>query len=199
MLRKTTLPAALVALLVSINAVAEPLRIPMYRQEQTNWCWAAVASTIVDYFRNRTGLAPQCWLATTYRASGSLNGRFCCEGGNASSATCNQPGSIYRPLDAFGHMRQQINGQLTDDTFMRMSDEFREGRPVPAAIRWAGQEVGHAIIAYGIGFGGFAGGQAVYIWDPTTGRQVGLAGLDGLNSYGAERNGAWRAAYFLKR
>lgn len=194
------------AIVLSIGFQAAPawadpiVQMAFEKQTQSNWCWAATSTATINHMRKRKKLDPtvrQCRVVTHYNKVDS-DAAYCCNAGNASSSKCNQPGSMYEPINAHGFLQKQENGQLNDDRFNRLIDQLGKGRPVPGAVRWVGQDVGHAILVYGLGFGGFAGGQAIYIYDPTTGKQAGMQDRGELNNYGSAFNGSWKATYYLK-
>jgi len=184
---------------------AEVIRMDFEKQLNSNWCWAAVTAMTVKYMLKREGnyqsptryKAAQCVLATYYNTNSS-NDYYCCENQNGASNRCNKPGSVGKPLARFKFLDKQITGQLTDSTFRVLSDQIGKKLPVPAGIKWSGRNVGHAITVYGIGMGGFAGGQVIYIYDSITGRQAAFQSRNSLNNYGSSNNGSWKAMYKIK-
>jgi hypothetical protein len=171
-------------------------------QIQDNWCWAATSSTIIVYYEDPR-IAPrkvrQCGLASRYNVPG-VPLDYCCDSSHGSDTnTCNKGNSPAAVLRDFDHLARVIDGQLTDSTFDAMTDEFAANRPPVGIIGWQGTYLSHAIIPYGLGFGGIAGGQAIYIFDPVTGKQVAMQDKDALNGYGAAGNGGWTGTIFTRR
>jgi hypothetical protein len=72
------------------------LDFTMQPQQQTNWCWAAVAASVDAYF-DAVGTKSQCEIATL-----ELRGGDCCANGNASS--CNVYHTLFSSLNRVGHM-----------------------------------------------------------------------------------------------
>jgi len=181
---------------------ADPIvRMKFVNQTQSNWCWAATATSTINHMRrlkNDPDDVSQCRIVTHYNNVNS-DYSFCCKSANASGTKCNQPGSVYGPLNRHGYLKEQITGQLTDDRFDLVISQLKKNLPTPAAVRWVGQNVGHAILVYGLGFPGIAGGQDIYIYDPITGRTGAMQNKNALDKYGTNANGSWKAMYVLKR
>jgi hypothetical protein len=99
----------------------------MQTQEQTNWCWAAVGTSIGLLFG--TGPWTQCETAT---ACLNLPGLNCC----VTPDTCN----VYGFLDlALSHTRSLAALVSGTETAAVLESELDSNRPVCARIAWDGQ------------------------------------------------------------
>jgi Papain-like cysteine protease AvrRpt2 len=112
------------------------MRIP--HQQQTNWCWAAVAVGIKDAYRD--GPLKQCALAT------SIFGQQCCDPG--INPSCDVPHTLEEPLG-----RNFVS--VSDDPSVRTRDFIRrnikqDGRPVAVRLGATNGGAGHfvAIVGY---------------------------------------------------
>lgn len=127
----------------SVKAVAaakapknpEPLATPivhavtftMQSQQQSNWCWAAVAASVADYYDPPSG-----W--TQYTVVNAVNGRTdCCH--FPTSTACNCPGSVADALTATGNLAS-VGGPVSKETII---GELQAGRPTAARVAWVGK------------------------------------------------------------
>jgi hypothetical protein len=99
----------------------------MQHQQQTNWCWAAVAASVSAFFNPNTNWT-QC---------GIVNAEFgrndCCTQG--SSTNCNRPWYLDRALTRTGNLRSWSSGAGTLADIMQ---EINASRPLCARIGWSG-------------------------------------------------------------
>ncbi len=109
----------------------------MQTQQQSQWCWAAVAASVSAFF-NPSATWTQC---------GIVNAEFgrtdCCV--NGSSANCNQPWSIRSGLQRTGNFRSMSLGA---GTMTDVSQDVDIGRPLCVRIGWSGGG-GHAVVIDG--------------------------------------------------
>ena len=82
-----------------------PLNVPLIKQEQTWWCWAACAQMVMRYYGN--DLAAQCDFANW--AFGQTN---CCSTGD--SVDCNKGLARSRVKEVFGHWGIESNTTLAE-------------------------------------------------------------------------------------
>jgi hypothetical protein len=132
---------------VSARAIAPPaggsvssrqLGFTMEQQQQTNWCWAAVSTSVSHYYQ-ATSSWHQCSLANH-----ELGQTSCCQDG--SSSACDQPHYLERGLSAVRHDGGNSSGPLS---FSQVRSEIDAGRPVGCFIRWGSQAVGHFVVIEG--------------------------------------------------
>jgi len=132
----------------------------MEPQEQSNWCWDAVAVSIDDF--RTEGAKLQCTVAKTvlslaYRGLGD-----CC----VNPTPCNKPWYLREALSALGRLNNAPGsgtgaGPLL---FPAIMTEIDAGRPVGIQIEWFGGAYFHfAAIA---GYGAHAAVQRVQVYDP---------------------------------
>ncbi len=186
--------------LLSSNLNAQSFISNMYfeKQKQSNWCWAAVTAMVYRNLTKNDDYLWQCKLAS-HHILGRDNG-YCCEGNNGSSSSCNQPAVLSEILKAESLYDGAHYGGIDSTTWTRMMKEIRLGYPVAIHIGWDRQNVGHAILFYGLTMGGFSGGQGAYFYDPTAGAVITWSDdLDhyAYNTYGS--NGSVGAVYYTKQ
>jgi Papain-like cysteine protease AvrRpt2 len=131
------------------------LDFEMQPQQHSNWCWAAVA-TSVAHFYNRNSKWTQCRVANR-----NLGKKGCCEG---LGRKCNKIGHLQDSLKLVGHSEPPrfIEGKIP---FRRAQHEINARRPVGVRTQWRGSEIGHyiAIVGYHSGL------KMLTVEDPTYG------------------------------
>lgn len=168
----------------SKTLLAGPLNVPMIKQTESNWCWAACADMVTDYYGN-AGLA-QCDFANLL-----FGFNLCCSA--PSSALCNsgcQLNDVSKVLSHYG-----INSSLTQSnvSFSTLDFEILNSRPVEVAYYWLdsqGQIVG-GHVALVIQTGVVNGQQAVRVNDPAYG-SGGVLYSNLITAYG---QGTWVATW----
>lgn len=126
-------------------------------QAQTQWCWAAVSSSVADYYAPHTPPDPsQCALA-----SWAFSPNDCCASGGSSA--CNQPYLQSLALQHVGHRNRSFSGPMT---FSAIQAEIVAERPIAVSIAWnvAG---GHAVTI--TGYATLSGVPSVLVRDPGDG------------------------------
>jgi hypothetical protein len=111
--------------------------IPQIYQEQTEWCWAACAQMVLQFYGED---APQCALAT------QLLGEACCD--NPSDPLCNEPAPVPNLASLYGvwgHNAVLANGDVSFET---LQDEVGINQPVEIGFSW-GDGTGHQILVCG--------------------------------------------------
>src|SRR5262245_55532768 len=103
------------------------LDFSMQHQQQTNWCWAAV-STSVALFYNPASTWTQCAVA-----NGELGRNDCC--GTGASGPCNVYGFLGSSLTRVGHLDHQTG---STSTFAQVQSEVNGGRPLCVRTAWSG-------------------------------------------------------------
>ena len=112
---------------MSPAATSRTLALAVQHQAKTEWCWAAV-STSVNLFFRPTSTHTQCDIA------GSVLSLPCCSGTPASLAACNVPHALHPVLGRY-HLLA-ADPIVKPLTFDRLRGEIDAGRPVCVLIKW---------------------------------------------------------------
>jgi Papain-like cysteine protease AvrRpt2 len=112
----------------------------MQRQIHSNWCWAAVATSIALYYDPESKWT-QCRVA-----NGNLQRRGCC--GKHVSHKCNVTGHLKQVLRLVRHARRpsEVKRRIP---FNRAQREIDAGRPLGVRTQWRGGEGGHFLTIVG--------------------------------------------------
>jgi hypothetical protein len=113
------------------------LAFQMEPQQQTEWCWAAVTSSIDHYF-NSASTWSQCLLANN-----QLQQTTCCA--NGGSAQCNCPWYLDRSLSLVNRLRSYVQGVAS---FTGVQQEINNNDPLGVRIGWTGGG-GHFVVIDG--------------------------------------------------
>jgi hypothetical protein len=108
-------------------------------QQQSNWCWLAVATSVDRFFQSSSTLT-QCQLANTM-----LGETTCCA--NGSTSQCNQPGGTDDALTQVGHFQSNTQGSISWFSLRMEIGLFQD--PIVVRIKWGSAAVGHAVILSG--------------------------------------------------
>lgn len=124
-------------------------------QEESEWCWAAVAVSIDKYFNPGSPLT-QCEIASR------VIGHDCCNNG----ISCNDAETLIQALRAINRWKRTVNGPVP---FQLVKQELDAGRPVCARIKW---KDGYAHFVVLVGYEVLSSG-AVHVdiadpWNPST-------------------------------
>jgi hypothetical protein len=103
------------------------INFAMQAQQQTNWCWAAVSTSVSAFFDNATTWT-QCRVV-----NGELGRTDCCTQG--SSTNCNVPWFLDRALTRTGNLRSMTSGSPTMNDVRQDVDN---NRPLCVRIGWSG-------------------------------------------------------------
>ena len=159
---------------------SKQLAFNMEAQTETNWCWAATATSVSHFY----------WLFSTWTQCRVVNaelGRSDCCGATAPNA-CNVPWWLDKALTRTQNL-VNVTGQAT---FQQVRDEIDAGRPVGARIGWSGGG-GHFMVIYGYSL--VAGTQYFDIDDPIYGKSH-LTVTDFSTNY--QGTGTWTDTYYTK-
>ena len=129
--------------------------ISVQRQLQSNWCWAACASSASGFF-DQASVWGQCAVVNA-----ELDTKQCCADGG--SPKCNVPWYLDRALRRTGNFARKSDGPARWDT---VRAEIDAGRPVGVRIGWFGGG-GHFVMITGYRAAG--GAREVDVQDPWTG------------------------------
>ena len=159
---------------LSGGAAAVTLPQFMQPQQQTNWCWAAVG-TSVGLFYN-TGKWTQCDTAT-----GCLPGEDCCK----APAPCNVYGYLNESLSYTKSYDRYQSGTISVNT---IKNELQAGNPVGTRVAWYGGGA-HFMTITGVS------GNDITIQDPIFGTTT-MAYSNYASRY--QSGGTWTGTYFCK-
>jgi hypothetical protein len=159
---------------------SKQLSFDMQAQTQSNWCWAATATSVSHFYWFLSGWT-QCAVA-----NGELGRVDCCDATVPSE--CNVPWY----LDGALTRTENFVSVTGPATFEQVRDEIDAGRPVGARIGWSGGG-GHFMAIYGYSLVG----RTTYfdIDDPIYGKSH-LSVSDFSSSY--QGSGTWTHTYFTK-
>jgi len=132
------------------------LAFTIHTQEQTNWCWAAVATSVALHF-DFTWSLRQCELVDH-----ELQQTNCCQDGGCSK--CNVERRLSRALIRTGNLRQMESRPMT---FKELQAAMLEKAPMCARVEWQGGS-GHFVVISG--YVALSGVQYVTIEDSLTGQ-----------------------------
>lgn len=164
---------------IQIEINSQILNVPEVTQEQNQWCWAGVTTTILDYYGYPT---PQCDIAeytrtvATWNDFGSTN---CCTnpsvGCNYWNYNYGYDGSIQDILVHFGSIS---NYGYSDPLSLSMiNTEIAGNRPF--VVRWGWDAGGgHFVVGHGVS------GNDVYYMNPWFGEGLHVSTYDWLVSGG---------------
>jgi hypothetical protein len=159
---------------------ARQLPFTMQTQQQTQWCWSAVA-TSVDRFYTATSTQTQCALVNA-----ELGQTTCCT--NGGSTACNQPWFLDRALTRVGNLDRVTSGTAT---WAQIRAEIDAGRPLGVRIGWSGGG-GHFVIIEGYTE---AGGLFLRVEDPWFGTST---VTDGTLRTAYQGTGSWTHTYYTR-
>lgn len=161
-------------------------------QNCTEWCWAAVATGIGEFYHDADCPQQQCQLVSNILQVG----KDCCENCNCSAATrepCNQPQNLGFVLNQIRHGRDDNDG-LPIMKLSEIQKEINAGRPIAVSVEWQEPAApGHAIVIHGYTDDGM-----LLIADPMAPRGTTITVPLGNFSYpqfGGSVVGTWKAAF----
>jgi Papain-like cysteine protease AvrRpt2 len=160
---------------------SKELAFDMQAQTQSNWCWAATATSVSHFYRHSSRWT-QCRVAND-----ELSRSDCCN--STVPSACNVPWYLDRALMRTDNF-VRIIGQAG---FEQVRDEIDARRPVGARVGWSGGG-GHFMVIYGYSFVG--GTQYFDIDDPIYGKSH-LSVSEFSTNY--QGSGTWTHTYFTKK
>jgi hypothetical protein len=114
------------------------LSFAMQSQEQSNWCWSAVATSTSLFYDTSSG-----WVQCTV-VNDELGQTTCCADG--STTDCNQVWFLERALTRTNNLNTWQAGSLSASA---IRSQLSAGRPLGVRIGWSGGG-GHFVILHGI-------------------------------------------------
>jgi Papain-like cysteine protease AvrRpt2 len=158
------------------------LEFSMQHQRHSNWCWAAVATSIALYYDPESKWT-QCGVANR-----NLHRRNCCEKG--SKCKCNVTGHLRHVLRLVRHAKRpcEIKRRIP---FSRVEREIDAERPLGVRTQWRGGKEGHflTIVGYHREF------ELLTVADPLFGRSHWHYGAFSKNY---RHSGEWKNSYYTK-
>ncbi len=158
MAKKKPLPRSLKMKALTAGAggavCGNPINFTMQQQQQTQWCWAAVSTSINLYYHPASGQT-QCAVANV-----AMNQTTCCQ--NGGSAQCNQPWFLDQALQLVNNLNAWSPGKAALAT---VKAEIDACRPFCLRIAWKGGG-GHFVVVRGYSWAG------MNIADPWYGNSV---------------------------
>lgn len=174
---------------VGEDAIAIPnpmveLDVHVQHQEQDEWCWAAVSSTVSKFFDANSSWS-QCAIASHAFPDGN-----CCE--NGASGTCDQVWDLDKALGSTRNLKKYVEDQQVP--VADLIDQLKQSAPVGIRIQWSNGKAHFVIIRgatqEGSGFGRVAISDPIYYDSVHT-----VEDLDGNYLNG---NGVWTDTYYTK-
>ena len=151
---------------VAAPPVVHALAFTMQVQEETNWCWAAVAVSTGHFYAAAGGVPTQCHLATAELAGKGVG--VCCPA--RVNPACDIPWYLHTALVRLG----RYHGYLATaaNYASQLVPQIAAGRPVAFRIDW-GAGTGHFVMVSGYDQTG--GSQIVTVDDPAPATSGGLS------------------------
>jgi hypothetical protein len=177
--REPSLPRALRVRALKLPRLecGNPLTFAAQHQEQTSWCWSAVAVSVNLYYHSASGWT-QCTLANA-----ELGQSSCCTSGGSSA--CNRPWYLDRALRRVGNLKSANSGSATLAAVQREIDKCR---PFCLRIAWNGTGA-HFVSVFGYA------GSNLTIGDPWYGLSVQAYAVFPGGYHGG---GTWTHDYYTK-
>jgi len=118
---------------------AATVSVPQINQEQTEWCWAACAQMVLQFYGDST--VQQCDLATQLFGEPT-----CCS--DPSSALCNEPAQVPDIAGVYASRGRNANLVIGSVPFETLQDEINANRPVEIGFAW-NDGTGHQALVCG--------------------------------------------------
>ena len=162
--------------------MTNPLRFTMQHQEQSEWCWTAVA-TSVSHFYSASSPWRQCEVAKA-----ELKQETCCQDG--ASIVCNQPWYLDSALIRTNNLDYVLEGT---STFDGVQNQIDNDRSLGVRIGWAGGG-GHFVVLSGYDTSQ-PGSQLLRVEDPLYGPSW-VTYDSFVSAYNG--SGSWTHSYFTR-
>lgn len=172
-----TLPPLLGVGPIGGNSAQVALPFAMQLQEMSNWCWAAVTSSVSQYFDSNSQWT-QCAVASKCLTEP------CC----SSDGPCNQPWTLDHPLSVTSNLKGSVF--VGAASMVVIASEISKGRPVCCHIDW-GNGMGHFVAVTGYS----SGVNDVEVQDPLVGSAL-LPYATFVSNY--QEIGTWGFSYFTE-
>lgn len=166
---------------LSISSLYMTLPFIMQQQQQSNWCWSAVA-TSTSIFYNPLSTWTQCTVVNA-----TLNRTDCCT--NPSSSSCNIYGYLNRSLGTTGNFVSYTGGTTS---FSNCKTQMNTWRVLGVRTAWSGGGA-HFVIMSGVSDP--SGTETVTIRDSIYGTST-IPYTTFVNNY--KGSGSWTHSYFTQ-
>jgi hypothetical protein len=184
--------------------MANPLDLVMQQQDQCNWCWAAVASSVSTFMSPQSPMT-QCQVASVYWGT---PGDGCCNDGHTIGGCdkndCNRTAYLENALYVVKHLRRSQSNQPNPapgiPSQSMVIQEIDAQRPIGGKIQWSdGQPQAHFVLITGYELQGSI--FVVHVCDPekpdgTIPSDFPLDGLAAGGYQGLQGSGSWIESYF---
>lgn len=131
------------------------LGVKYYKQKESNWCWAGVSQSIVNYYK-KDKVKKQCKIVNF-----GLGRKDCCD--KPSSKKCNKPNSRTKLVEIM--KKYKNNGKKVGKLTMKeLSAQLKKKRPGVVLWKWEDKKVGHFVVYRGMK------DTTVHIVDPNRGK-----------------------------
>jgi len=144
----------------------------MQKQEHSDWCWSAVASSVDQYFNKRSKWC-QRRLASKMAKIEKLKVRTCgnCKSRKPTHQACNQPWYLQRALKIVHRLKG--NPKQGPLSFSKIQKILKKSRPICVMIQWGQGPIMHFVVISGCAKSD-SGDKWVDIEDPDSGRSTWL-------------------------
>jgi hypothetical protein len=167
--------------IITLNAQDLVLKVLDIRQEQTNWCWAASSSCVLDYYgypQEQCEIAEYARIHSVWHNYGLVP---CCEdasqGCNKGGLACFEEDMMHDILMNFGNIGNNCTGVLS---ISQIQYNLKLQRPF--LIRRVKGSTGHFVVGYGLE------GSKIWYMDPT----LNGGGYKSLPYDSLKNNGMWK-------
>lgn len=173
-----------------------PLPFTIQTQQCSNWCWAAVVSSIAT-FANSPQQPQQCAVVDQEAFSPHDPSPGCCDPGNAcvpkgSTCACNRTCSVESALQDYGLLTGSNDGPTTGD-FAAITQQIDESSVVVLqVVDRSNSDFVHAMVAYG-----YSGSDNLQIADPATGACKGYSYQQLVSPSGDANLSRWQLQKFF--
>ena len=161
------------------------------KQQHTDWCWAAVASSVDHYFNPRSKWC-QCRVAGRMAKMEKL-GVTCgtCGKRKRISEKCNRPWDLEKALKIVSRLKGRKKNSFL--SFAQIQKTIGTGRPVCVMIQWGRSQMAHFVVISGCATGRH-GEHWVDVADPFVGSSTWL--YEEFRSNYQHHQGRWIRTYF---
>jgi hypothetical protein len=153
----------------------------MQPQEDSNWCWAAVAVSVAQFYNAATAWSSQCDLASTEL------GKVCCP--PKSNPACNVPWYLDTSLARVGNLKRWAAGS---QPLAAIRAEIDADRPLGVRIGWS---IGGGHFVAVSGYWASSAGDVVTVEDPLFGRSTWALSMF---QSGYQGHGSWTHSYWTQ-
>jgi hypothetical protein len=167
----------------------------MQKQEHSDWCWAAVTSSVDRYFNPKSTWC-QCKLASRMAKAERLKVRSCgsCNGSKSTPEVCNQPWYLQKALKIVRRLKgEPLPGPLS---FSKIRKALEAGKPVCVMVLWGKGPEAHFVAITGC-VKGPKGERWVDVEDPDMGSSTWL--YEEFRSNYQYDKGHWNFTFRVKK